>query len=175
MNYLWGGLILISIIFAIGGDAYDMYSDTYQNSQTYQLEMLNTPSEPVDNQVLDVRLVPSNIYLTTRYRTDGERSQLLVSYADILPQQWLHRFGDNKEQALVLDISQLNPTSFQATVPAIVWPRLERMMQAGFDMAEFAAKLALGLARGKKLYDKRAAIKKKDTDRDMERTMARYK
>lgn len=31
------------------------------------------------------------------------------------------------------------------------------------------AKLELGLARGKKLYDKREAIKKKDTDREMER------
>ncbi|MCK5404957.1 MAG: SsrA-binding protein, partial [Desulfobulbaceae bacterium] len=36
------------------------------------------------------------------------------------------------------------------------------------------AKLELGLARGKKLYDKRAAIKKKDTDRDLERTLSSY-
>lgn len=36
-------------------------------------------------------------------------------------------------------------------------------------------KIELGLARGKKLYDKRAAIKKKDTDRDTERQMMRYK
>lgn len=31
------------------------------------------------------------------------------------------------------------------------------------------AKVELALARGKKLYDKRAAIKKKDTDRELER------
>ncbi len=37
------------------------------------------------------------------------------------------------------------------------------------------AKLALGLARGKKLYDKRAAIKKRDSDRDMERAMQKFK
>jgi SsrA-binding protein len=37
------------------------------------------------------------------------------------------------------------------------------------------AKLELALARGKKLYDKRASIKKKDTDRDMERDVSRYK
>lgn len=36
------------------------------------------------------------------------------------------------------------------------------------------AKLELGLGRGKKLYDKRAAIKKRDTDRDTERAMSRY-
>jgi len=37
------------------------------------------------------------------------------------------------------------------------------------------AKIELGLGRGKKLYDKRATIKKKDSDRDMERAMSRYK
>jgi SsrA-binding protein len=36
------------------------------------------------------------------------------------------------------------------------------------------AKIELGLGRGKKLYDKRATIKKKDSDRDLERTMQRY-
>jgi SsrA-binding protein len=37
------------------------------------------------------------------------------------------------------------------------------------------AKVELGLARGKKLYDKRAALKKKESDRDMERAMRRDK
>ena len=36
-------------------------------------------------------------------------------------------------------------------------------------------KVELALARGKKQYDKRATIKKKDTDRDLERTMSKYK
>lgn len=36
-------------------------------------------------------------------------------------------------------------------------------------------KVALGVAKGKKMYDKREAIKKKDIDRDTERTMSRYK
>lgn len=36
------------------------------------------------------------------------------------------------------------------------------------------AKLALGVAKGKKLYDKRAALKEKDTKRDMERALRDY-
>lgn len=35
------------------------------------------------------------------------------------------------------------------------------------------AKVEIGLARGKKLYDKRAALKKKQSDRDMQRAMRR--
>ncbi|WP_456386866.1 SsrA-binding protein SmpB [Desulfolithobacter sp.] len=37
------------------------------------------------------------------------------------------------------------------------------------------AKVELGLARGKKLYDKRAALKKKQSERDLERALRRYK
>lgn len=36
-------------------------------------------------------------------------------------------------------------------------------------------KVALGVAKGKKMYDKRQAIKQKDLDRDTERTMSRFK
>lgn len=35
------------------------------------------------------------------------------------------------------------------------------------------AKVELGLARGKKMYDKRAAIKKRESDRDLQRVMRR--
>ena len=35
------------------------------------------------------------------------------------------------------------------------------------------AKLALGLAKGKKLYDKRASLKKREADREMERAVNR--
>ena len=35
------------------------------------------------------------------------------------------------------------------------------------------AKIELGLARGKKLYDKRAALKEKQSNRDMERALRR--
>ncbi|MCK4839261.1 MAG: SsrA-binding protein SmpB [Desulfobulbaceae bacterium] len=37
------------------------------------------------------------------------------------------------------------------------------------------AKVELGLGRGKKNYDKRATLQKKDSDRDLAREMSRYK
>jgi SsrA-binding protein len=44
-----------------------------------------------------------------------------------------------------------------------------------YFIANGKVKIELALARGKKQYDKRATIKKKDTDRDLERTMSKYK
>ena len=37
------------------------------------------------------------------------------------------------------------------------------------------AKVVLGLAKGKKLYDKRESLKKKDTDRESDRAMLKYR
>lgn len=37
------------------------------------------------------------------------------------------------------------------------------------------AKLELGVAKGKRLYDKRASLKKKETERDMERAIRKYR
>ncbi len=37
------------------------------------------------------------------------------------------------------------------------------------------AKLSLGLGHGKKLYDKRADLKKKESDRDIERAIKKYR
>ena len=37
------------------------------------------------------------------------------------------------------------------------------------------AKVVLGLAKGKKLYDKRESLKKKDTDREIEREVQRHR
>jgi SsrA-binding protein len=42
-----------------------------------------------------------------------------------------------------------------------------------YFIANGKAKVEFALARGKKLYDKRAALKEKDANRDMERTMRR--
>jgi SsrA-binding protein len=36
------------------------------------------------------------------------------------------------------------------------------------------AKILLGIAKGKKLYDKREAIKKKDMDREIQKQMKNY-
>ena len=42
-----------------------------------------------------------------------------------------------------------------------------------YFVANGKAKVELGLARGKKLYDKRAALKEKDSTREMERSLRR--
>jgi len=57
-----------------------------------------------------------------------------------------------------------------------------KMQEKGFSLLPLKiyfissgkAKIELGLGRGKKLYDKRATLKKKDSDRDLAREMSKY-
>ncbi|MEE8378796.1 MAG: nucleoside recognition domain-containing protein [Gammaproteobacteria bacterium] len=145
MNYLWGGLIIISVVFAIGGDAYDLYENTYENERKYDLTISQSDMPLVDNQLLALTLAHCNIGLKGQYKTNGNQSQLLVDYSATLPEQWQRRFSDDKEKKLALKVFNIDSATLQVKLPAVIWPRLERMMQAAFDMAEFAAKLAIGL------------------------------
>ncbi|MCW8962902.1 MAG: nucleoside recognition protein [Gammaproteobacteria bacterium] len=145
MNYLWGGLILISIVFAIGSDLHDLYADTYENDRVYQLQLSDAQSQMRNGESIELVLTGSDTSLSGQYKTDNKRSQLVILYSDSLPALWQARFAGDKDKTLALSITQAENGSFKATLPSIVWPRLEKMMQAAFDMADFAAKLAIGL------------------------------
>ena len=145
MNYLWGGLILISVLFATIGDLYDLYADTHENGRLYQLQLNTEYDTLVDYQQIDVTLLPEGIELVAEYRTDSQRSQLLLKSTEQMPAQWQARLSEKADKKLVASIEQAQQGQLIVTLPSIVWPRLERMMQAAFDMADFAAKLAIGL------------------------------
>ena len=145
MNYLWGGLILISVIFAIGGDLYDQHQGTYENDRTYQLGLVAFDGPLVNRQEVRFSIINEDVEHDATYHVDGSRAQLKIGYAEHLPHQWLQRFGDDREQLISIELNIDDSNRYEARLPVVIWPRLERMMQAGFDMAEFAAKLALGL------------------------------
>ena len=145
MNYLWGGLILISMVFAVGGDLYDISQDAYENDREYVLGIENDSGSFANNQTLVVVLKDVAESQLVTYKSSGERAQLRIDYSENLPEQWKRRFGTDTAKTIDIDVVQVSAHELTVLLPGIYWPRLERMMQAAFDMAEFAAKLALGL------------------------------
>lgn len=145
MNYLWGGLILVSVLFASIGDISDIIADSYQNDRIHELSVVADKAPPADQQTIEFVLLPDQVPTAGRYRTLGERAQIIVRYDEQLPEQWLQRFAEDTEKPITLEVVGWQDALVQVRLPAVVWPRMQRMMQAGFDMAEFAAKLALGL------------------------------
>ena len=39
LNYIWGGLIIFSLLFAVVNDANDIYSDTWKNGEHIELNV----------------------------------------------------------------------------------------------------------------------------------------
>lgn len=145
MNYLWGGLILVSVLFASIGDIGDIFADTYENDRLHELSVTASKLPPADQQSIEFVILPHNVTATGRYRSLDDRAQIQLAYSEQLPEQWQHRFAEDGDKPITLEVVGWQDALVQVRLPAIVWPRMQRMMQAAFDMAEFAAKLALGL------------------------------
>lgn len=145
MNWIWGGLILVSIVFATASDIYDEIHDTHQNDRRYEARIVGPSVTPGrQGQSISLILLPDNIQLTGIYQVHGSRQQIRVEHHPQLNRHWQSRYGDDKAP-LTADIVAGNTGVWELVLPPVRWQKLNSMMQAGFDMAEFAAKLALGL------------------------------
>ena len=147
MNRIWGGLILVSILFAIANDLYDKFYDVHENNRLYEADVLHPVIEsPLHGQPVVLRLArsDSNIQIDAFYQIHQRHIQLKILYAENLPRQWLARFNDDRDMLLV-DVMSSDANRLALRLPAIHWQYLDNMIQAGFDMVEFAARLALGL------------------------------
>ena len=143
LNYLWSGMILVSIAFALASDVSDELNDTFANQKPYIFNyQLSSKSEQAS-------FVPGSDPV---FFTLGEDNQQLTIEVDkALPQIWQHiaayQSGKEKDQ-LKLTVREINEVKQQLTVllPEVHWVKLRAITTAAFDMAEFAVKLALGLA-----------------------------
>ncbi len=145
MNWIWGGLILISIVFATASDLYDELNDVHLNSKQYTVHVDKFASNPPEHgQPISLNLKQSNVTLKGRYQIHNDKQQIRIEHNPELNEHWQSRFNENKEPVTV-DVVEHQERQLQIRLPEVRWQKLNNMMQAGFDMAEFAAKLALGL------------------------------
>ncbi|MCW9014239.1 MAG: nucleoside recognition protein [Gammaproteobacteria bacterium] len=149
LNTIWAGLIIISIVFALGHDLADEWSNPYNNGKTIQTHY--TPAD--DNQTITLHHLSK--ILQARIHTRKHSHELIIPVNTQnrlqLPESWLriaeHQPGENKTQlrARVVELdTQQQQITF--TLPEVHWVKLRAISSAAFDMAEFAVKLAIGLA-----------------------------
>jgi len=141
LNKIWAGLIIISIVFAMGHDIRDEIDNRYGNGETLQV-----PYQPAagDGQII---LHYQDQQLPARIAGD----QLIIPVSAELPQQ-LQFVADkqpsNDNTKIKARILEHDASRQQLTfiLPEIHWVKLKDITRAAFDMAAFAVKLALGLA-----------------------------
>lgn len=143
LNYLWAGMILISIVFSIGNDVRDEIKNTYENGSEYSFKytLSSTPDLATFVAGTQSLLFPLN----------SDKHELIISVDKNLPELWravAKNQSSKNKQELRVQLVSIDPLSKRITLqlPPVHWVKMRAVTNAAFDMAEFAIKLAIGLA-----------------------------
>ncbi|HET6566472.1 MAG TPA: nucleoside recognition domain-containing protein [Rhodothermales bacterium] len=166
LNYIWAGLIVISLVFALVSDIRDSARDTYRNGQPLPV-MLAFPSG-IDSTVRTSDVViridtaayhrfyrtgatPDTAYTGTLVRTQRGTQIRFAADADLpepLATIWKTSQSNNEElQGRLVNAAPVDSNSIQAGVvfePAR-YVKLHAITAAAFDLTDAAVTLALQL------------------------------
>ena len=171
LNYIWAGLIIVSLVFALASDAGDLVNDRYRNAQPLPVRVeFDRPFDP-EAPRQPVRLVVDSTAFRTFYgveegtpeaaydavlrRTDGGLELRLESADAALPAPLdvIRDATNPRDQILQGEISDLRvrqgSAGAQATAGLTFAPvrfvKLGAITTAAIDLAETAVTIAIGL------------------------------
>ena len=145
LNLIWSGLIIISIVLALGHDLEDEWNNHYGNNNIIELPY----SAEINSS--SILLLYNNTHIAAHIKKTESHAKLIIPVNKSLPELWQaiaqHQNSNNKSrlQAELISINA-NTNKLQLVLPQVHWIKLRAISQAAFDMAEFAVKLAIGLA-----------------------------
>ena len=145
LNLIWSGLIIISIVLALGHDLEDEWNNPYGNNNIIELPY----SAEINSS--SILLLYNNTHIAAHIKKTESHAKLIIPVNKSLPELWQaiaqHQNSNNKSrlQAELISINA-NTNKLQLVLPEVHWIKLRAISQAAFDMAEFAVKLAIGLA-----------------------------
>jgi len=135
LNKIWASLIILSILFAFGQDIHD---EVYNNAIP-----LNIPYTTLENDAAQLVLSFKHHKLMAELKSN---QRIIIKLDQHSPQLLLDiAAAHGKEHTLTSQILAINPTNLTLLLPELHWSKLRKITQAAFDMASFAAKLAIGL------------------------------
>jgi spore maturation protein A len=149
MNYIWAGLISLSLIFAIVNDLRDYSLDTYQNGKERNVA-LSFPKNPdlTERQSVRFQIPNDSVYYEATWRPTSSGIELLIPVTTELPDDWekVATQQDARDKT-ILTARVVNGNHAMATIvlPEVHLVKLRAITSAAFDMAEFAVELAFGL------------------------------
>lgn len=164
LNYIWAGLIIVSLVFALVYDVRDMTRDTYRNGADVTLELayagdtgsrrlpVTVSMDPDAYRALyGVETAPATAYEGMLVRTqDG--MQLRFAEDAAVPEPWatIRDITSPRDNDLRGPVSAFVPST-DSTATATIrfgkvrYVKMTAIAQAAIDMAETAVSLALGL------------------------------
>lgn len=151
LNYIWAGLIIISLVFALTTDIKDISENTYQNGIPQKV-IVRFPKNELHDQTQRVRFRTPGMdtLLAATWHVTKSRTELVVPITKALPEHWEEvatHFSDSKPDNMSAGVLSSSPADSVVSVmlPKVRFVKLRAITQAAFDMATFSVKLAIGL------------------------------
>jgi len=143
LNKIWGGLILIGILFALGQDISDEIFNTHKNDiprQYNHIPDLSVADSPTSSHII------LTLNQTQLNATIKDNKHIFIHLDDQSPifLRELATLNGNKNQ-LTAKVVSINRNQLSILLPELHWRKLRAVTLAAFDMAKFAVKLAIGL------------------------------
>lgn len=150
LNYIWAGLIIISLVFAIVNDVLDLVRDTYQNGDEHRIEIIFPENGDTEKrQNVRFRIDGHEGMYDATWRP-GDTPELIIPVESDMPELWQMIARDqeasSKTEILAVVIS-FDRAGAAATIilPKVHYVKLRAIANAAFNMAEFGVTLAIGL------------------------------
>lgn len=151
LNYIWAGLIIISLIFAVTRDITDLVQDPYQNGKVHDVEVIFPENgDPQKRQNVRFSIVNERETFDAVWRPMDQTYEMVISVDDDMPELWLNIAEDQEaadESEMLAEVTTFDRQSGIAGIvlPEVRYVKLRAITSAAFDMAEFAVTLAIGL------------------------------
>ncbi len=149
MNYIWAGLIIISLVFAMINDIGDLTRGTYENSVERKLDLVFPENADLEKrQEIQFRITGDTVVHAATWRPTAAGIEILIPADQNLPPLWLKIAADQDardKQVLAARVKESTLTTAVVTLPKVQFVKMRAIAAAAFDMAEFAVNLALGL------------------------------
>lgn len=149
MNYIWAGLIIISLVFAMVNDIGDLTRNTYENGAERRLDLVIPLNADLEHrQDIQFRISGDSTLFNATWRPTSAGQEILIPVDQPLPDLW-KKVGVDQDardkQILAARVLTSDATSAVVTLPKVQFVKMRAIATAAFDMAEFAVNLAIGL------------------------------
>lgn len=165
LNYIWAGLIVFSLVFALTSDIRDVARDTYRNGQALPVRLHYAEGVQPDARRVPVRILIDPAAYGRFYGTDARPDSVYDGHVIRTQRGTQLRFaadaGLPEPLATIRTFSASNDDELQGTLveeagadtlaaatvrfAPVRFVKLNAITEAAFDFADTAATLALGL------------------------------
>jgi len=152
LNYIWAGLIIISLVFASVQDTHDLIENTYHNGEPQEvtIQFPRNFSPEKQNSIL-FKTAGMDSMITAQWHQTSKGTEIIVPVSKALPKHWqtvADLYGSKKHDHLRAKVrhgAASQSGTYQVVLPAVKFVKLRAITKAAFNMADFAVKLAIGL------------------------------